>query len=193
MRYPTIKLLFIALVLILTSMGRSKGQSVSLEMATSPNIDFDFNTINKYITGIIFMNACELDITVQGVQWDLYVGATTSNTGYWDVSTQYSSYGEDPPIDILELRFRNSANTSQIPGFFQVRDIGSPVYIIGTNSAPDVAVNCPNQGTNQPGDYHNSPSCYKFNVDMKITPGLNPVYKAGLYTMRIDYVLVEDL
>jgi hypothetical protein len=52
-------------------------------------------------------------------------------------------------------------------------------------------VACPAGGTNSPGDYLTTPSCYKFNVDLKIVPGLT--YQSGLYDLRVDYVIVEDL
>ena len=185
--------LCIVVILFFAALFNVTGQLVSFELKTSPNINFDFNTIQKYINGITVYNACELNINVSGTQWDLYVGAITSNAGYWDVNTQHSSEGEDPPISILQLRFTNSSNTSLVPGFFPLRDINSPTYIIGTSSAPDAAVNCPAQGTNTEGDYLTSPGCYKFRVDMKLTPGLDPVYKAGNYQLTIDYVLVQDL
>jgi hypothetical protein len=171
----------------------AEGQSVNFDLKTSKNIEFDFNTINKYVNGIIAYNACELNVNVSGTQWDMYVGATTSKPGYWDVTEEYSNSGDYPPISILQLRINNSSNTSQVPGFFPLTDISSPTYLIGSAGAPDAAVNCPDQGTNQPGDYNSSPGCYKFRVDMKITPGLSTIYKAGLYTLRIDYILIQDL
>ena len=190
---PKYSIFYIVFVLFFLASTGVKSQSVSFELKTSPNINFDFNTIEKYVNGITVYNACELNINVSGTQWDLYVGAITSNSGYWNINSQYSDTGEDPPISILQLRFTNSSNTSLVPGFFTLQDINSPTYIIGTSSAPDAAVNCPGQGTNTEGDYLASPGCYKFRVDMKLTPGLNPIYKAGSYELTIDYVLVQDL
>ncbi len=170
----------------------AEAQSVSFGITSlSSNISFDFNTINKYKSGIILYNAFELLIDVSGTQWDLYVGATTTNSGYFDVTSSYSSTGTTPPISILQLQFRNANNTSLMSGFFPITDISSPTYIIGTSSAPDLSISCPNVGTNVAGSYTSNPGCYKFNVDMKITPGFT--YKAGLYTLRIDYILVQDL
>jgi len=167
-------------------------QSVSFGITSaSSNISFDFNTINKYKTGIIQYNAFELNVDVTGTQWDLYVGATTSVSGDFDVSSTYSSTGIIPPISILKMQFRNSSNTSLMSGFFPLSDIASPTYIIGTSAAPDLSISCPNVGTNVAGSYTSNPGCYKFNVDMKITPGFT--YKSGLYTLRIDYILIQDL
>jgi hypothetical protein len=186
------KILTVITVLILTAGFYAKGQSVSFGITSaSSNISFDFNTIQKYKTGIIYYNAYELLVDVSGTNWDLYVGATTTTAGYFDVVSTYSSTGTNPPISILQLQFRNSNNTSLMSGFFPLTDISSPTYIIGTSSAPDISISCPNVGTNTPGNYSSNPGCYKFNVDLKINPGFS--YKSGLYTLRIDYILIEDL
>ena len=191
LRYLTKKYLTLISIVALFNIATINAQSLVFELKTSPDVIFDFNTIQKYTSGITVMNACELNINAD-VNWNLYVGATTTNIGFWDITAQYSNSGEDPPIDIMQLQFRNSSNTSLVPGFFTIQDIGSPTYIIGSSGA-DADVNCPALGTNTPGDYQTSPGCYKFRVDIKITPGLNPIYKSGTYTLRIDYRLVEDL
>lgn len=170
----------------------AQSQSVSFGItSSSSNISFDFNTINRYKTGIILYNAFDLNVDVSGTQWDLYVGATTTASGDFDVVSTYSSTGSIPPISILQMQFRNSNNTSLMSGFFPLTDISSPTYIIGTSAAPDLSISCPNVGTNVAGSYTTNPGCYKFNVDMKITPGFT--YKSGLYTLRIDYILIQDL
>lgn len=165
-------------------------QTVSFELKTSPNIVFDFNTIQEYINGITYMNAVTLNINTTQ-RFDIYVGATTTNPGFWNVTSTYSSGGVPPPISILKLQFRNASSTSLMSGFFPLQDITTPTYIIGTNTAPDPLIACPVNGTNAPGDYSSTPSCYKFNVDLKIVPGFT--YQSGLYELRIDYVIVQDL
>lgn len=186
-----LKCVLIILVLILLYPSKNMAQSVSFSVKTSPNLSFDFNTIQKYIAGITQINVCELNLVAVGTQWDLYVGATTAIAGQWDVNTFYSSNGTIPTTDMVELRFRNLAQTSKLAGFFTLQNILSPNYIIGSAINPDVSLNCPNMGTNTPGSYLTNPQCYRFNVDMKITPGLGN--RPGLYSLRIDYVLVADL
>lgn len=170
-------------------------QSVDFDLKTSPNIEFKFRTISEYQNGIIIPNALELKVNAIGTQWDLYVGTTTTAAGSWNVINSYSTVGvSPPPTSILQARVYNSNNTSQTgPGFFPLTDIASPTYVIGSN-VNDAGVNCGDPspvGTNQPGDYTSSPGCYKFRVDLKMVPGFN--YRPGLYTLRVDYILIEDL
>ena len=183
--------IYILLVFLMSFAHQAYAQSVSFDLKTSPNIHFNFNTVQKYISGITFMNACQLNIDAVGTQWDLYVGATTSVPGQWDVSALYSVNGVLPPIDILQLQLRNASSTSQVPGFFPIQDISTPTYIIGSAIAPDPAIACPNVGTNEAGNYLASPGCYRFDVDLRVIPGLN--LRSGSYSLRIDYILVQDL
>jgi hypothetical protein len=166
-----------------------KGQ-VSFDFKTSPHILFDFNTIQKYESGIAYMNAVTLNIDA-GKSFDLYVGAETTNAGKWDVISTYSNIGAEPTIDILEIQFRNANSTSLISGFFQLQDIATPTYIIGSNLSPEADIACPANGTNAAGDYNSNPGCYKFRVDLKIKPGFT--YQSGQYYLEVKFVIVEDL
>lgn len=180
----------IFLLIIISLPLVTKAQTLSFALTTSPNINFDFNTIQQYETGIARYNACVLNIEAVGTEWDLYVGATTSVAGQWDVTSTYSPNGTLPTIDMVQVKLRNSSNTPLVAGFFSLQDILTPTYLIGT-SANDAAVACPAAGTNTAGSYLTSPGCYLFHIDLKITPGFT--YRPGLYTLRIDYIIIEDL
>ncbi|MFN2395364.1 MAG: hypothetical protein ABR597_06715 [Bacteroidales bacterium] len=184
-------LYLMGLFVLLAAYTSGFGQSLSFELKESPDVEFVFNTIQKYQTGVVVPNAITLRIIADGLNWDLYVGAQTDSPGYWNELTAYSTYGVEPETDILELRFRNTANTSQQFGWFPVSDINTPVYIIGSENPGDPSVSCPGQGTNTPGSYLTEPQCYLFNVDMRIVPGFD--LKPGLYNLLIKYVIVEDL
>ena len=180
-------IIFILMVFVLST--NVKGQ-ITFEAAISPDILFDFNTIQKYTTGITYMNAMTLNIT-SSERFDLYVGAITTNTGLWDATSTYSTGGDPPHISILQLQFRNISSTSLVSGFFPLTDILNPTYIIGTNTKPDIEHTCDAPGTNIPGDYMSTPTCYKFYVDLKLIPGFT--YQSGLYKLVVDYVIITDL
>ena len=174
---------------------QANAQSVNFDLKTSPNVDFVFNTIDKCVNGIIKPHALELNVNVTGAQWDLYIGSTTTVAGSWNVLSSYSTSGiTPPPSNILQVRVYNGSNTPLTGGgFFPISDIGAPTYVIGS-AGNDPAVNCADAipiGTNQPGDYSSDPSCYRFRVDLKLVPGL--IYRPGFYSLRVDYVLIEDL
>jgi hypothetical protein len=170
-------------------------QSVSFDLKTSPSADFTFNTIEKCVNGIIMPHVLDLNVNVTGSEWDLYVGTTTTGAGTWNVSTTYSTTGiATPPVSILQARIYNPNGTSLTGGgFFALTDIATPTYMIGSiSNNPAVSCSDPSPvGTNQPGSYTSDPSCYKFRVDLKLTPGLT--YRPGLYTLRVDFILIEDL
>lgn len=172
-------------------------QSVDFALTTSPSIDFTFNTITKYQNGIIIPNAVTLNVVATGTQWDMYVGSTTATSGTWDNIQYYSSTGDGfPSVGLLQVAFRNNSSTSQISGYVPLEDISTTTLnVIGNRAtSPDPAVNCSdvvNQGTNTPGTYITDPQCYQFKVDFRIVPGLT--YRAGVYTLRVDIIIAQDL
>lgn len=182
---------WLCFLMVLSVSGfRLQGQSLSFDLKQSAQVNFTFSSIQNYQAGLVVPNAASLRIIADNTNWDLYVGATTIVPGQWDVEQTYSVNGNLPNIDIARLRFRNGANTQQVSGFFNLTDISNPVYIIGS-SGSDPAFNCPQQGTNTPGNYISQPQCYQFQVDIRIVPGLG--MRPGLYSLRIDYILINDL
>lgn len=182
----------IAVFLFIVFIQDLKAQSVSFALKTSPNVSFEFNTIEKYQNGIVLPGFLTLNVEATGTEWDLYVGTTTTSNGFFDLNTSYGSSGNSSiPVNILQARLYNTSNTSQTgTSFFNLSDLSNPVYLIGS-SGNDASVACGTTGANAAGSYSSQPSCYSFKVDLKATPGLN--YRAGSYSLRIDFVLVQDL
>jgi len=185
---------FQLLLLLFASQVSAQG-SGGFDLTTAPNVDFTFNTFEKYENGIIIPHVLELNVNVTGAEWDLYMGTTTTTAGSMNVISTYSTVGiSPPPVSLVQARVYSQSNTQQTGGsFFPLSDVATPIYIIGS-SANDPTVNCGDPsptGTNTPGDYLTSPSCYKFNVDLKINPGFD--YRPGLYTVRVDFYIIEDL
>lgn len=183
--------IILAIVILIIMCDKDlKGQTLSFEMVQDHEISFVFNSIEKYQNGLLAMNAFTLRIIAEDVNWDLYVGAETLDPGLWDVIAVYGTVGQEPGIELLEARFRNSASTSLVEGFFELTDITTPTYIIGSPGL-DVPVACPGQGTNTPGSYLTEPQCFQFNVDLRIVPGFE--YRPGLYRLLLNFVISEDL
>src|SRR4051812_21075187 len=97
---------FFVVLFTLSSIYNAKAQSVTFDLKTNPSVDFTFNTIEKYLHGIIMHDAVILDIVAVGTQWDLYVGSSTAVAGTWDNIQYYSGVGNSsPPMSLLQVQF----------------------------------------------------------------------------------------
>lgn len=70
-----------------THIQYASAQAVNIDLATSTNVDFTFDNINKLNYGIVLPNAITLNVEAVGTQWDLYVGTVTTVAGTWDNAT----------------------------------------------------------------------------------------------------------
>ncbi len=196
-----IKIITIGILILMLSftafIKNASAQAVNIDLATSANVDFTFDNINKLLYGIVQPNAITLNVEAVGTQWDLYIGTVTAVAGTWDNATYYTGTGNGAiPVGIMEMRVHNLSNTSQISGYVPLQDIAtSTLDIIGNHlSSPDPTVNCADLihiGTNTAGTYATDPQCYQFKVDLKIVPGI--AYRPGLYTLQIEFIIAEDL
>jgi hypothetical protein len=185
------------LACLLMNISFLDAQTVSFELKTTPSVDFTFNTIAKYQNGIIIPDVVTLNIVATGTQWDLYAGSITATAGTWDNTQYYCATGDGfPPVDILQVAFRNSSSTSLITGYVPMQDLATTnLNFIGDhNLAPDSPINCTDvnhKGTNTAGTYLTDPQCYQFKVDFRIVPGLN--YRAGSYNLTVEIIIAPDL
>ena len=165
------------------------GQVLDLEITKGTDLNFTFNTIRQYTSGVILGNASEFTIE-STVDWDLYVGTETMTAGVWDLIQAYSTAGNsNVPVNILEIRADSPGGTSQQSAFFQLQDISTPIYLIGS-AANDPAIGS-GVGTNDPGNSVTDPFTHKFRVSYKLTPGMD--HTPGLYTLTVVFTVAEDL
>jgi len=80
---------------------------LQLQMETSTQIDFVFDNIQSYHSGITRYGATVLKVS-STVDWDLYAVATSQNGDFWDQQVTYGggvgSGIDDLPLSLLELR-----------------------------------------------------------------------------------------
>lgn len=82
---------------------------LQLNMTTSDQVEFVFDKISQYYSGITKYGATVLKVSAS-VSWDLYaVGTSQAATAFWDVQMQYNSTGganavSNIPLAALELR-----------------------------------------------------------------------------------------
>jgi hypothetical protein len=194
---------------------------LQLSMTTDPQVDFVFNTIQKYQVGITKYNATRLEVDAT-VPWDLYAQPSTE---FW---TQQLAYGAGTngqgtlPSEILEME-SIQANTVAAPLTFNTF-IG-----LSSNAGANTASLTPtvdtqflagefNQGvlsSYAPGTSTSNPTTNKFLIHYRIKPGVpanfpdltnqypvlaattftvaNPYAQPGFYDMEVVYTLTEDL
>jgi len=165
------------------------GQTLDIVITKGTDLNFTFNTICDYMNGVITPNATEFQVNSSS-QWDLYVGTQTITPGEWEIMSSYSSAGNSQvPVSILEIRAVTPGGTSQQTSFFQLQDISSPVFLIGS-AADDVLVTT-GVGTNQPGDPSSNAFTHRFRIDYRLTPGVD--FQPGVYGLTIVFTIAEDL
>ncbi len=194
---------------------------LELKMTTDPQIDFVFNTIQKYQVGITKYNATRLEVEAT-VSWDLYAQPSTE---FW---TQQLAYGAGTngqgtlPSEILEieaiqpnvvaapLTFNSFIGLSSNGGANTASLIPTAnTQFVAGEFAQGVASSYP------PATSTISPTTNKFLIHYRIKPGVpanfpnlavqypalalvtfpvgTPYAQPGFYDLEVVYTLTEDL
>jgi hypothetical protein len=195
---------------------------LELKMSSDPVVDFTFNTIEKYQTGITKYNSTVLEVN-STVGWDLYVQPATQ---FWQQQMSYSTTGlgqVNLPSEILELQCvqQNYSDNAQNLNVFS-----GLASVFGSNTASAF----PTSKTQfLSGHFGTSGSLLRtsneinrnvrpnnrFSVNYRIKPGIPAVFpdlskqypsvakaafpsagmsaQPGYYELEIVYSLVEDL
>ena len=194
---------------------------LELNMTTEPQVDFVFNTIQKYQVGITKYNATRLEVE-STVPWDLYAQPSTQ---YW---TQQIAYGAGTngqgtlPSEILEMQAIQPNSVAAANTFNSFIGLSSS---LGTNTASltptvntqflagEFATGVAN--SYPPATSTSSPLTNKFLVHYRIKPGVpanfpdlaaqypveaaaafplaTPYAQAGYYDLEVVFTLTEDL
>ena len=195
---------------------------LELKMTTDPQVDFVFNTIQKYQSGITKYNATKLNVTAT-VPWDLYVQPSSE---YWNQQNLYSASGNATntlPSEILEIQ---SAIPNPTPDALTLNNFIGLTSQHGTNISgltPTASTQFLAGGYNsdrvnfrQAGSSTSAMTSNgnQFVIHYRIKPGVplnfpnlsgqypalaaqlqssHPSIQAGYYSIEVVYTLVEDL
>jgi hypothetical protein len=181
---------------------------VELVPNTSINELLTFDEFSKYQGGMIINSVAKVRVRVEDkaivdplCSWSLTMqinnnpGAGTPITE-WEELTQYGNgLNNNPSIDYLEVRVRNSCQTSPIDGTFQTfTNNGDLIDIIAAFipvTPPDItpAGTCA-VGVNGPGSYLANYNEFNFDIDVRVKPDftLNP----GIFQLNITFHLEEN-
>lgn len=169
-------------------------------MSTPGNIDFTFSDINKYVSGITISGATQLRLKVDeqnpgACRWKLIMYIDNNNhlpSNEWEPLYTYSSSGNIPELDLIQVKVYNGCGTPLNNGIFQIFS-GNTQYDI-LEIIPDdgnfyPSGNCDGSHVNTPGSYLTDYNEYNFNIDYRIIPGFQ--YRPGIYQIKIHFCLVE--
>lgn len=176
--------------------------SVSFEPNSAVTVDLNFDSFSKYQGGVIINNVGQLRINVEDqaipdpdCRWFLRMEVNNNPVAgtaadRWETLGTYSSSGNPPEIDILEVRVRNNCQTSAIDGVFQTfSNNGDQIEII-PNFLPLTPAGSCALGVNGPGNYLANFNEYTFIVDVKVTPDF--LYSPGIYQLSLRFHLEEQ-
>ncbi len=216
---------------------------LQLDMSTPDQIEFVFDEINEYYSGITKYGATQLRVS-STVSWDLYaVGRSTGISGatFWDQQFTYGTAGlanaiNTLPLSLLELRQSQDNPVAAANDYFnafppvQAPAAGNSLYYDGVNGNTPPAVTGqkylagdagPGVATSVVGGSYltagGTASNYFYVIDYRIVPGLPAVFpmaftpaaapvaedlvavngagsyaQPGVYTMYVQYILLED-
>ena len=194
---------------------------LELKMITDPQVDFVFNSIQKYQTGITKYNATVLEVNAT-VPWDLYAQPATQ---YWNQQAAYGIGNRSQnmlPAEILQLQTSQTSDNFSMTSFNGFIGLTSN---FGTNLATQsptaatqfISGNFGSLGNNlarQQEPVRASEMNQRFSIHYRIKPGvpatfpdLNVQYPAvastsfssttstqsGYYILEVVYTLAEDL
>ncbi len=151
---------------------------LDLTMTTDPQVNFSFNTIQDYQTGLVKYSAVRLEVDAT-VSWDMFVYASSDT---WTQVEAYSTNGAaELPAEILMIsqKYDNSAAAGSVgvgPAFQSLRGM--------TNSGVNAGTGAPAATTQflagdldlavamAPGTAAGNPSTNAFRVNYRLWPGV---------------------
>lgn len=193
------------LLLTYSSFSQVHCGRVELEDKEPTNQFFTFDTFSKYHAGLTFNNVARLKVIVEDknvvdplCQWFLNIqvennsGSGTPVDEWEELSLYGNGNGDNPLIDILEIRIRNTCETSTINNtFVSFTDTTDVIDIISEllPKTPETA-NC-DSDANFPGSYTTNYNEFHFIVDFRIKPGFDA--NPGIFQLNFTFHLEEKI
>jgi len=177
--------------------------NVELTPNTPVQALFSFDEFRDYQGGLILSNVATLRLNIEDLaipdpdcSWSLSVlvdnnPSSGTPAAEWEELSPYGfGAGNNPTLDILEMRVRNNCQTSPLNGtFMNFTNHGDILDIIEAALPVTPAGSC-TTNVNGVGSYLTNPGEYTFNLDLRITPGF--VFDPGIYMITLRFNLEEN-
>ncbi len=171
-----------------------------LNMSTSNNIDFVFDEMRDYVTGITLCGKTQLQLNVEEIiplncKWRLRMFVDIGlhmPDDEWEPLVMYGAGTDIPPLNLIQVKVFNGCGTPLFNGAFQsfIGNQNWDILEIIPNSDPRVDSGpCDGSPVNGPGSYLTDYNEYSFTIDYRIDPKFQ--YSSGAYQIIIRFCLVE--
>jgi len=204
---PQIKSLFslvVFLLLFVVAHAQVHCGLVQIEPNTSVNAMMSFDSFTKYQGGYVINGVARIKVRVEDkaiadplCSWNLIMTidnnpAAGTPVAEWEELNQYGSgLGQNPTIDALEIRVRNSCGTSPIDGLFTTFTNNMDVIDIIAPMLPVTPAGTCALNTNGPGSYLSHYDEFNFTVDIRVKPGFR--FNPGIFQLNIKFRLEENI
>lgn len=170
---------------------------------SSVNSFMIFDNFTKYQAGITFMSVARIRIKVEDkaipdplCSWSLRMfidnnsGAGTPPTEWEEVTLYGNGNGDNPLIDALEVRVRNSCATSPSNGIFRTFTDANDILDIIAQALPVTPAGSCSPNVNGPGSYLTNYDEYNFDIDIRVKPDFK--FNPGIFRLNIRFRLEEN-
>ena len=204
---PPTKSLFtlvVTLLLFAVAQGQVHCGLVQIEPNSSVNAMMTFDSFSKYTGGYTINGVAKIRVRVEDkavidplCSWNLTMivdnnPAAGTPANEWEELNLYGlGTGQNPFVDALEVRVRNSCGTSPIDGIYtsfsnnmDIIDIIAPMLPV--TQAGTCAIN-----TNGPGSYMTNYDEFNFTIDIRVKPGYD--FNPGIFQLNVKFKLEENI
>lgn len=197
-------LLTIWVTIILGISGYSQIVCADVEIVPNTGLQTDmvFDSFNKYIAGITQHGIAKIKIKVDDqvppnpdCKWMLTMSAENNPSSgaaadEWETLASYGTGNSNhPKIEILEVRVTNGCSTSPIDGVYNNFTLTGDFIEIIENTGIRIDAGSCVTNVNGPGNYLANYEEFNFQIDFRITPGLDT--NPGIYQLQIKFELTE--
>jgi hypothetical protein len=174
-----------------------------VQSPTPNNVDFVFDNLSKYISGITYYGSTVLKLVISpqnvNCKWRLVMSVDNNGApgNEWETNVTYGMTGSKPQVSLIQVRVTNNCGTPEHNGTYQVfANKLTELNIINSIILNPYA--CNGTEVNSAGTYlSNQYGAYSFTIDYRIIPTSDLIFKPldlrpGNYQFQIKFCLVED-
>ena len=176
--------------------------SVELILENQGNSLFTFDNFSAYDGGVPRTTIARLKVRVEDkpvsdglCSWSLYLNADNNSapaTEWEELSLYSNGLGQNPLLNILELRVTNDCATSSLDGaFIALSDVSDIIEIIKPMILDIKAAGSCVENVNGPGDYISNYQEFTFKIEVRIKPGMN--FNPGRFALTLNFRLEENI